>query len=830
MGYITRAVPSLCSALLITVLAAGTMPAWAQSDPDEFVTGRAAEAWDVWQRGMAAVLAQDTVAAEEAFGALLASEPSPLRVALLEERTLRRTASGGAILLLEQDLRQEQERQKADPDFRLEKLGDNARAVLALLQTGRAQRERANDGWYFASIGRFDVSRANFDALLAEEPDPVALLEFADRERTRHEILLQLTGDPTMGPVVEELLALLREGERIVKAAPIRIRRNIERLGGPPRAFENAVALLKDSGEYAVPFIIEALGDPDRKALTPALIRCLPQIDRPALNPLVVALEPTDDAVRLHAIRALGEIGYRQAVPYLLLRQTQATTAEERAALATALTAIASRAGDVELSQAPAAAFFDLAEQYYDDNPALAADMRLATANVWYWRDGILQDIAVPTEVFNEAMCLRLCEKALNLAPDHGPSLALWLAAAFRREAQLGDRRDETRPEDFPAAAYFAQSAGASYCQVALARGVKDGDPAVALGTIAALRKTAGAASLIGDAETASPLARALAFPHRMVRIQAALALANADPERPFLDYQNLMPVLIETLGLHAGGRDALVIDPEQSVGNVVAGVLREAGYHVITDTGLLGGLQKVRSERPGLDLMVIASDVSGPALEAGLEQFRGEFRFAATPTLIVAKPADQSRVRELAQGDHRLGVVLPTDTPEQMLTAVEQVTAAIGTEPITPEKGLALAKEATAALRLLTVSRNALYDTAQAEDALLAAMSTPDAELKIAVAEVLGWLPSARGQAAMAALALDAQVDTEMRVAMFAALSEAAKRHGNLLETAHVDAVVELAEKEADVVIRMAASQTLGALNVAGNPASRIIRNQHRG
>jgi len=31
-------------------------------------------------------------------------------------------------------------------------------------------------------------------------------------------------------------------------------------------------------------------------------------------------------------------------------------------------------------------------------------------------------------------------------------------------------------------------------------------------------------------------------------------------------------------------------------------------------------------------------------------------------------------------------------------------------------------------------------------------------------------------------------------------------------------------------VVIRMAASQTLGALNVAGNPASRIIRNQHRG
>src|SRR5690606_13838113 len=140
--------------------------------------------------------------------------------------------------------------------------------------------------------------------------------------------------------------------------------------------------------------------------------------------------------------------------------------------------------------------FFALARAYYDNTPSLAADATLDTANVWYYRDGLLEPVEAPTVIFNEIMAMRASEEALRLDPDLKPALALWIAANFKREAELpADAVDYTRPPDYPSALYFAQSAGAEYCQLALGRAIDDGDAAVALGCIEALHATAGAAS-----------------------------------------------------------------------------------------------------------------------------------------------------------------------------------------------------------------------------------------------------------------------------------------------------------------------------------------------
>ncbi|MBN2447322.1 MAG: HEAT repeat domain-containing protein, partial [Phycisphaerae bacterium] len=495
-----------------------------------------------------------------------------------------------------------------------------------------------------------------------------------------------------------------------------------------------------------------------------------------------------------------------------------------------ALEMLRARGVVIEADATAATAFERLAELYYGDHRSLAADTRLETANIWYWRDNILQDVPIPTEIFNEVMCMRMCEKALHLVPDHKPALALWLAANLRREAQLGEGEDKTRSGNFPTGIYFAQSAGAEYCQMVLSRAVRDGDPAVALGAITALRKTAGPANLFPGLDRMPPLAAALSFPDRMVRIQAGLALAYARPREPFHGSQNLLPVLSETLSLHAGARDALVIDPYADSSNPVAGVLREAGYAVIVESSLLVGLDKARNESPGTDVIFLASDIKDPGLEAGLETLRKEFRFAATPVVVIAKDAERTLVRDLVRGDHRLGEIESGDAPEQILVAVAKVSAAVGAEPITPERGVALAKEATEALRLFAISHNAIFDLAAAEPALLKAMSTEDAELRIAVAHVLGYLPSAKAQATMAELAFNEETDEAMRVAMFGALAEAAKHQGNLLEAGPVETLIKIAESDANMLIRTAASQALGALNLPGNPASQIIRNLYQG
>lgn len=815
MGSIARPALAGSVSVLVSLAVLLTTTSGAQAQ-DEFFSGRAAQAWEAWSTALDQVLTGDPAAAEDAFGELLALDPSPLRLALLAERTTR-TASGGALLLLEQD---------ADAG----ELGPNAARVLEMLETGREQYHQADDGWYFASIGRFDVARANFRALLDSDPDPVALLEYADSVPDRQAVLVQLVGHPIMDEPVRDILALLREGERAIKSDPVRIRANIQRLVGPPRMVDNAVALLKDSGEYAVPFLIEELRRSEDPELVKQIVRLLPQIDRPALNPLVAALDMGDDTTRIYIVQALGRIGHPQAVPYLLrLAQQEGTTDELQAEVTAALATLRAQGVVIPDDLTAAAAMFDLAEMYYENQGSLAADPRLATANVWYWREDILQNVPVPTDIFNEVMCMRSAEKALTLEPDMLRATALWLAANFRRVAQLGDNNDATRPDVFPPPEYFARTAGSSACQLALARAVKDGDPAVALGTIDALRRIAGTASLIGDADTPQPLVAALTFPNRMVRIQAGLALAAARPQRSFPNDQNLMPVLAEALTLHAGLQDALVVDPDQSSRNAMAGHLREAGYSVVESAELLSGMQRVREERPGVDVVVLASDVA-PSLDSALQDLDADFRFAMVPVVLIAKPADAAHVRDLVRADYSLGRVSPDEGAARLLQIVDELYEAVGAVPVTTERGLELARQATAVLRVLAIGDNPLFVPDQIEVALLDAFTTDDASLKIAVAEVLGYLPSEDAQAAIANVALDAQTEKSLRLAMFAALADSAKRQGNLLSDEMVERVRTVADAEGDMELRTAATQALGALDQSGQPASEFIRKYSRG
>ncbi len=803
---------------LLVVLAFSAVTG-AQTSLDGFITGQAARAWESWQAGMQAILDRDEKQTESAFGNLLASDPSPFRIALLADYTVQQTAAGGAVLLFEQDLE-------------AKALGTNGTKVADLLLTGREQMNQADDGFYFCQLGRFDVADANFRALLAAGTDPVALLEFTDRVPKRRDILVQLTDNPTVGESIRQVLKLLDRGELEIKADPTRIQENIERLGGPPRGFENAVDALKDSGEYAIPFLVQYLRDPNQKELLQAILRCLPKIDRPALNPLVMALRMNNDPVKRYCIEALGKIGYVQAVPYLLqLQGDERTSSEVKQAVAGALDALLARGASVGDGPTAAEAFRTLAQDYYADKPSLTADTRLDTANVWYWRDDLLQNIEVPTAIFNEIMCMRSCEEALRLEPGMKPALALWLAANFRREAQLQlDQKDNTRPPNYPTAAYFAQSAGAEYCLTALARAIDDGDPAVALGAIDALRKTGGPASLIGDESGRLPLAEALSFPDRMVRIRAGLTLGYVRPQRAFHNYQNLMPVLSEALMLYGGARNALVVDPDTTSLNAVTALLRDQGFEVLTDAALFPGLDKARGQTPGVDLIFLASDMREPSLAEGLKSLRSEFRFAATPVVIITRSGDVGAVNDLVRADYRLGQVPSPPSPGQVSKAIALVSKAVGAQAITPEVGVLLAAEAADVLRLLAVTDNALFKVADAEPALLASLETKDVALRLTIAEVLGYLGSGKAQEAVAAIALNTSEPEDMRVKMFAALAEAAKRRGNLLGEDIVKKIVTIAESDENMTIREAASRTLGALNVPGAPASEIIRNQYRG
>jgi hypothetical protein len=122
------------------------------------------------------------------------------------------------------------------------------------------------------------------------------------------------------------------------------------------------------------------------------------------------------------------------------------------------------------------------------------------------------------------------------------------------------------------------------------------------------------------------------------------------------------------------------------------------------------------------------------------------------------------------------------------------------------------------------------VFDVGVAEPQLIAALSSPSEDLQVRCASVLALLGTDPSQRSLARLALSTSNSTSLRVAAFGALAESARNHGNKLESAQIDSLVQVARDDADLVIRTAASEALGAVNLATNQASEIIRRYYGG
>jgi hypothetical protein len=155
---------------------------------------------------------------------------------------------------------------------------------------------------------------------------------------------------------------------------------------------------------------------------------------------------------------------------------------------------------------------------------------------------------------------------------------------------------------------------------------------------------------------------------------------------------------------------------------------------------------------------------------------------------------------------------------------------ARIGQTSVDADMALALALEAAATLRRIAIDGDTILDYAAAEPALISTLGADNEELQIRCVSVLALIGTASAQAAVADVAFETTNSDSLRVAAFGALADSAKKHGNRLDEARVNRLIGIAKDEADLAMRTAASQALGALNLADNKASEIIRSYHRG
>ena len=699
------------------------------------------------------------------------------------------------------------------------------------------------DFLHYARLGRFTAADGFAKALLAHpDLDPLVVLEVAEKDKQSVDTLLILIKNSSLGENAARVLELIEQGEHERRRDPARIKANIAKLGGDPQQEYLATRRLADSGEYAISWMVRALLDPAQAELKPRVLMALPQMGKPAVRPLVMALQVKDDDIRQHLIRTLGEIGYPQAGPYLhkLIADAKMPESTKQAAAA-ALARIEAISGR-PIVGTPAELFYHLGEKFYDEDESVRADPRLDEANVWYW-DAAGQSLTttmVPTRIFGQVMALRCCEEALRLKADMPGPIALWLAANIRRESRLGfdvesgdpdatGDADATRPEVFPRALYFTQAAGARYAHLVLERAVKDVDTAVALGAIEALRLTAGESSLIGTEDYKQPLVQALQFPDLLVRIRAALALGAALPKSQFAGSEHVVPVLTTALR-QTGKRQMVVVDADEDNLNRIVGDLRNDETDVIGETNFYKAMHRARAEFQTLCAVYLATDLTDPALPVAFDELRAEFMYAKAPVIILVKPQQSLLAEEVAPDSPYVERVDAAADGGDLEERYARIVARTAEKPLDADAALEIALQAAATLRRIAVDGRTVFEQRVAEPALIASLSSSSEELQIRAASVLALSPTEPAQRALAHVALDDANTVTLRVAVFGSLSESAKSFGNLLEADQVAELVRLARDEDGLVIRTAASQALGAANLATNQASDIIRTYYGG
>jgi HEAT repeat protein len=409
--------------------------------------------------------------------------------------------------------------------------------------------ENWNNFLHYTQIGRFDLAKGYAQAILDSEPNPLELFDLSQSNPTGYSFLLRVgefSSDAELVGLAGKVIAVIDQGRFIRRSEPKIIVEEIKRLSGTERGKLTAVKRLKDAGEYAIPFMLDAMADESRGEELGNIIWALPQIGRPAIRPLVAALQTENDGVKTEIIRALGKIGYPQSLAYLKCIIEKDDSIELKGLAAVAIKEIDPAAAQISAAEL----FFRLAEGYYYHSQSLQPAEDADFANIWFW-DSQRQRLAreeVDKAYFNELMSMRSCEWALKADSGFGYAIGLWLAAFFKAES-TGVEMPSYFEQGHADALVYATTAGPEYLQQALARAIKDGNADVALGAVEALTVTAGEKSLLYPLGPAQPLLQALSFNDRAVRYSAAIAIALAGPLQNFAESRLVTANLAEALG-----------------------------------------------------------------------------------------------------------------------------------------------------------------------------------------------------------------------------------------------------------------------------------------
>ncbi len=407
-----------------------------------------------------------------------------------------------------------------------------------------------NDFLHYTVIGRFDLAAGFAQKIIDSNPDPLALLNLSEENPRGYAIVVKVhSSNPELAPLAAQILDIIEKGRFVRRSDPEIILAEIKRLSSTVRGKYTAIERLKKAGEYAIPYMLDALGDAGRKAEFANITSALGEIGRTAIRPMTASLAMDDLIVKGEVIKALGKIGYPESLGYLKFVAENDSSDQLRQLAIDSMRQIDS----ASVNKTSAELFYELADDYYYKTDSLSVGDDVNSANIWFWDKEAKRLVreGVDKAYFYELMAMRCSEWSLRADPDFGSAIASWIAAFFRVE-NTGIGYPKYFGPGHADAMTYATTLGPEYLHHALARGVKDKDDAVVLGTVEALARNAGEKSLMHRFQTSQPLVDALTYDNRAVKFTAAIAIALAGPVEKFKESEFVANNLADAISVSA--------------------------------------------------------------------------------------------------------------------------------------------------------------------------------------------------------------------------------------------------------------------------------------
>jgi hypothetical protein len=650
--------------------------------------------------------------------------------------------------------------------------------------------------------GRADESKRYMAKLMGDKPADEALAPLTARYG---DFLFQLSRTPEVQPEGKQLADLIYAAAQRIVASPERIEAAIAQLSDPVLGNrQEALGKLAEAGTHVVNPMLRVLADSTREKEHANIRAALVALAGSTELPLIGALDVNDELLKMQVIAVLGRMGSSRAVlPMMRLSLDPSLPAELRELAATAIKRTQGAAPDLYEAQrylTRETAQLFRGELPYERN---ANDQVM----LWTW-DQAKQEVTPTTLPRGDAgtfLAARAARDLYLLKPGDYAAQRLMLLTNLELAKVIGglDRPLSTQMGTVGAT---AAAIGPRVLGQVLVDAMQAGRVPAAIAA-AEMIGHSGNASVLSTPGSVSPLAEALLFPDRRVRLAAALAIVKFAPGKMFPGAGRLSDTLGWFVGT-SGISEVLVGHPRGEDAQSLVGFMNDLGFD---GEGAYTGraLAERAFANPDYEFILIADAIDQPPVEELVQWLRRDFRTARQPIGVMARGDRLEKLQNSLASDPFTTVFPRIHSTGVAANEIGKLNSIAGRNLVQRDERLAQASAALAALTTLAKNQDNLsqYELLRHEPTIIRALHNP--VLAVDAAKLLAQFGTPKSQTALVDFASQTSQPLTERQAAATAFSKAVKSRGLLLTQAQIaqqydrhNAVAKTADQETLAVL----------------------------